>query len=108
MDAEEPAGRHARVVDEPLKVAAGGKPLAQLPGTDCGNRKGQVLGDLFQRDAVFQPPIAEGGRKARRKCRNGRSALVRHGLSLHDLMDSRKELSATMQAKRPGHDEQLA
>jgi len=41
-----------------------GKPLARFPGIDGGNGKAQVLGDLLERDVVFQAPVAERGRKA--------------------------------------------
>ena len=63
-DAEQLARRHAHIVHQHLEVATIGKPLAQLPGIDRGNRQAHILGHFLQRNSVLPAPRAERGREA--------------------------------------------
>ena len=83
-DAEEPARRHAGVVHQHLEVAAGGKPLPQLPGIHRGNREAQISGNLLQRDVVLEPPVLEGRREAGADVTLA-VRLLGHGRRLHEV-----------------------
>ena len=83
-DAEELAGRHAGVVHQLFQAAASGKPLTQFPGTDRGDRKTQVLGNLLQGDVVLPSPRAERGRKAGPDV-TMKMRLLGHGKSVREI-----------------------
>ena len=52
------------IFHQPLKIAAGGKPLARFPHAHGGNGKTQIPGNYLERKFVLPPPIAKGFGKA--------------------------------------------
>ena len=62
--AEEPARRQAGIICKHLEVVAGGKPLAEFPGIDGGNRQAQIPGNFLQGNVVLPSPRAERGCEA--------------------------------------------
>jgi hypothetical protein len=63
--AEEPARRQAGITRKHLEITGGGKPLAEFPGIDGGNRQTQILRNFLQGNVVLSSPCAERSRKTR-------------------------------------------
>lgn len=59
VGAEQVTERLVGVFDEHFQILAAGKAFASLPFADGGDGETEFDGDLFERDALFAPPVAE-------------------------------------------------